>query len=223
MSENSTVTTEIDVEAAISEIAEMEVSKALESAAERTETTVPENETLTPDSLNDTENIETEITAVTEISEFAEEQVMTVSEETFTVQTEDNISALPPETTAAITETEKVTSAAIVTEESVSSTKSEITANQILMPVIIAVLALTAFIMKKSGGKKKNSDRKYAKDRDAERLNADKPAKPKKKGKRDKSEKEKRNLSKKTLDTIPYKRILPYNIWYLGKKMYSKA
>lgn len=223
MSENSTVTTEIDVEAAISEIAEMEVSKALESAAERTETTVPENETLTPDSLNDTENIETEITAVTEISEFAEEQVMTVSEETFTVQTEDNISALPPETTAAITETEKVTSAAVVTEESVSSTKSEITANQILMPVIIAVLALTAFIMKKSGGKKKNSDRKYAKDRDAERLNADKPAKPKKKGKRDKSVKEKRNLSKKTLDTIPYKRILPYNIWYLGKKMYSKA
>lgn len=223
MSENSTVTTEIDVEAAISEIAEMEVSKALESVAERTETTVPENETLAPDSLNDTENIETEITVVTEISEFAEEQVMTVSEETFTVQTEDNISALPPETTAAITETEKATSAEVVTEESVSSTKSEITANQILMPVIIAVLALTAFIMKKSGGKKKNSDRKYAKDRDAERLNADKPAKPKKKGKRDKSEKEKRNLSKKTLDTIPYKRILPYNIWYLGKKMYSKA
>ena len=175
MPENSTVTTEIDVEAAISEIAEMEVSKALESVEELTETTVPENETLTPDSLNDTENIETEITVVTEISEFAEEQVMTVSEETFIVQTEDNISALPPETTAAITETEKVTSA-VVTEESVSSTKSELTANQILMPVIIAVLALTAFIMKKSGGKKKNSDRKYAKDRDAERLNADKPA-----------------------------------------------
>lgn len=180
MPENSTVTTEIDVEAAISEIAEMEVSNALENVSERTEAVVSESETLAPDSLNETENIETEITAVTEISEFAEEQVMTVSEETFTTPAEDNILALPPETTAAAVtnETSAVTAAA---ENVTVYPKTELAANQVLMPAIVAVLAIAAFIVKKTGGKKKDSERKYAKDRDAERLNADKPAKKKRK------------------------------------------
>lgn len=141
MSENSTVTTEIDVEAAISEIAEMEVSKALERVAEQSVTAVPVSETLESEVITHTEitETETEETVIAEISEF--------SENTFTTSTEDNISALPPETTAAAVtnETAEVTAA----DENVTvQPKTELAANQIIMPAVVAVLAIAAVIVK---------------------------------------------------------------------------
>lgn len=99
----------------------------------------------------------------------------------------------------------------------------EITPKHILVPLLIAGLGAAAIIVKKTGGKKKAANKKSAKDRDAVRLEAAKTGKSKKKGKSVKAEKEKKNLSKKVLDTIPYKKILADNIWYLGRKMYSKA
>ena len=214
MPENNEITTGIDVEAAISEIAEREVSEALESVTGNTEADVTESESVTVNVISETEIV---TTAVTEISEISEHNTETVSEETSAI-----VSALPPETTAVFTEIEAITSSADVTAPNGSKLNITLSPKQVIMPAVILVLVAVAFIIKKTvSGKSKN--KKYAKDRDAQRLEADKSKKTKKKDKKDKSEKEKRNLSKKTLNTVPYKQILSDNIWYLGKKMYSKA
>lgn len=214
MPENNEITTGIDVEAAISEIAEREVSEALESVTGNTETDITESEIAPDNDISETEIITTAVTAIFEVSERNTE---TVSEETSAA-----VSALPPETTVVFTETEAITSIADVTAPNGSKLNITLSPKQVIMPAVILVLVAVAFVIKKSVSGKSKS-KKYAKDRDAQRLEAVKSKKTKKKDKKDKSEKEKRNLSKKTLNTVPYKQILSDNIWYLGKKMYSKA
>ena len=62
-----------------------------------------------------------------------------------------------------------------------------------------------------------------ARERDAARLEAYKPKKKDKRSQKVAKEKEKKDFAKKVLNTIPYKKILSDDIFFLGKKMYSKA
>lgn len=98
MPENKGITTGIDVEAAISEIAEREVSKALESVADNTEENVTESKFNPGSAVSETESI---TAAVTAMSEITEQNTEIVTEEPVTV-----VSSLPPETTAVFTEAE---------------------------------------------------------------------------------------------------------------------
>lgn len=205
----------IDGEAAISEIAESVISEVMETAEVRTETS----------EISESENAETKA----EITE-AETEIITTEVSAFpeTVNTEsafldgEMLTVLPPETTAAITETSAEISSAAAIPSSVQA-DIPIAPERVIMPVIIGILAIMAFAMKKKSGVKKSDRKKSAKDIDAERLEKSKPKQTKKKGLKFSKNKEKRNLSKKVLDTMPYKKILSNNIWYLGRKMYSKA
>ncbi len=212
----------IDGEAAISEIAESVISEVMETAEVQTETSeiseseITETESETAETKTEITEAETEIIA-TEISAFPE----TVNTESVVLDGE-MLTVLPPETTAAITETSAEISSAAAIPSSVQA-DIPITPERIIMPVIIGILAIMAFAMKKKSGVKKSDRKKSAKDIDAERLEKSKPKQTKKKGFKFSKNKEKRNLSKKVLDTMPYKKILSDNIWYLGRKMYSKA
>ena len=62
-----------------------------------------------------------------------------------------------------------------------------------------------------------------ARERDAARLEANRPKKKDKRSQKVAKEKEKKDFAKKVLNTIPYKKILSDDIFFLGKKMYSKA
>ncbi len=212
----------IDGEAAISEIAESVISEVMETAEARTETSeiseseITETESETAETKTEITEAETEI-ITTEISAFPE----TVNTESVVLDGE-MLTVLPPETTAAITETSAEISSAAAIPSSVQA-DIPITPERIIMPVIIGILAIMAFAMKKKSGVKKSDRKKSAKDIDAERLEKSKPKQTKKKGFKFSKNKEKRNPSKKVLDTMPYKKILSDNIWYLGRKMYSKA
>ncbi|MGN1136318.1 MAG: VirB4-like conjugal transfer ATPase, CD1110 family [Oscillospiraceae bacterium] len=198
-------------EEAISEVAARAVSEAMEnagvtSAVESEE--VPESEMMEQ---------ETEV-ITTEVSTFPNTIVETESEITEKATEAENTAVLLPEEAEIVTES--VTEVTGVTE---AVPKVLIEPQQVIGPLLIIGLGAAALALKKFGGKKKVTDHKSAKARDAARLEAAKSSKSKKKGKSDKSEKEKKNLSKRVLETIPYKKILADNIWFLGKKMYSKA
>lgn len=198
-------------EEAISEVAARAVSEAMEnvgvtSAAVSEE--VPESEMMEQ---------ETEV-ITTEVSTFPNTIVETESEITEKATEAENTAVLLPEEAEIVTEI--VTEVTGVTE---TVPKVLIEPQQVIGPLLIFGLGAAALALKKFGGKKKVPDHKSAKARDAARLEAAKSSKSKKKGKSDKSEKEKKNFSKRVLETIPYKKILADNIWFLGKKMYSKA
>ncbi|MDE7280553.1 MAG: hypothetical protein K2N36_02285 [Ruminiclostridium sp.] len=187
MPENKGITTGIDVEAAISEIAEREVSEALESVTGTTEENVTESKFNSGSVVFETESI---TAAVTAMSEITEQNTEIVTEEPVTF-----VSSLPPETTAVFTEAETEAITAIVYEPVPSGSEFNISLSpeRIIMPAVMIVLVIAAFALKKSVSGRSDS-KKYAKDRDAQRLEADKSKESKKKGSKDNSEKEKRNL-----------------------------
>ena len=123
-------------------------------------------------------------------------------------------------TTAAVTELSTETAAVA---EASAVPNASVSPQSVISLLIITILACAAVLVKKFTGKRKSEDMKSARARDNARLEAAKGDKSKKKDKSEKSAKEKKNRSKKVLDTIPYNKILADNIWYLGKKMYSKA
>ena len=220
----STVTSAENVsiydEEAISQIASEAVSEAMETAGV---TSVAESEEV-PDS--EMPESETDVT-VTDISTFPQtvvdseaENAEMISEEA-AAETENDAVLLPEETETVIgSVTESVTETAAVIE---NAPMPVIQPQQMIGSLLLVGLGAAALAAKKMTEKKKMTDHKSAKDRDAARLEAVRSSRSKKKGKSDKSEKEKKNLSKRVLDTIPYKKILADNIWFLGKKMYSKA
>ena len=225
MQETTITSITIDGKAAISQIAESAVSEAMESAGI---TTYPESETsvtseFTGSMTAETVSPETEhsVTAETEISK-TETEVITTEVTTLPTAetTAENISVLPVETTA-------VTAAESVTD--VSEVKTSVMPNfsidpqKLIIIAVIACLAVITFLMKKIDRKKKAEKRRYARDIDAERLEAEKPKKQKKKEDRKAEKSEKQKIAKSVIDTLPYKQVLSENIWYLGKKMYSKA
>ena len=202
-----TVTTVIPSnEEVISQIASEAVSEAMENAGVSFSETAETNAETTAFSTVTQKVVETE--AVTEITE---------------AEVTESVTVLPPETAAVVTEpTAEVTTVTAVNEE--TPQQNSIPPQYIFIPLLIIILAFAAIFVKKNSVKSKSAEGKSsAKARDIARLEAAKSGKSKKKDKADKSEKEKKNLSKKVLDTIPYKKVLADNIWFLGKKMYSKA
>lgn len=210
----------ISDEEAISQIASEVVSEAMENAGV---TSAAESKEVSDSEMSE---LKTDVT-VTDISTFPQtvvdseaENAEMISEEA-AAETENDAVLLPEETETVIgSVTESVTETAAVTE---NAPRLVIQPQQMIGPLLLVGLGAAALAAKKMTNKKKMTDHKSAKDRDAARLEAVRSSRSKKKGKSDKSEKEKKNLSKRVLDTIPYKKILADNIWFLGKKMYSKA
>ena len=210
----------ISDEEAISQIASEAVSEAMENAGV---TSAAESEEVSDSEMPESE---TDVT-VTDISTFPQTVVDSEAENTEMIseeaaaETENDAVLLPEETETVIgSVTESVTETAAVTE---TVPMPVIQPQQMIGPLLLVGLGAAALAAKKMTNKEKMTDHKSAKDRDAARLEAVRSSRSKKKGKSDKSEKEKKNLSKRVLDTIPYKKILADNIWFLGKKMYSKA
>ena len=144
--------------------------------------------------------------------------------------------------------TEKVTEAAEITESATAETEvTEVVAvpetpNGVMgfvqsnpavvgvpaaiIALAVAFLAVTRRTRPKRGIIENNDDVKEnmnARERDAARLEANRPKKKDKRSQKVAKEKEKKDFAKKVLNTIPYKKILSDDIFFLGKKMYSKA
>ena len=95
-----------------------------------------------------------------------------------------------------------------------------------IIALAVAFLAVTRRTRPKRGIIEDTDDVKEnmnARERDAARLEANKPKKKDKRSQKVAKEKEKKDFAKKVLNTIPYKKILSDDIFFLGKKMYSKA
>ncbi len=95
-----------------------------------------------------------------------------------------------------------------------------------IIALAVAFLAITRRTRPKRGVIEDKDDVKEnmnARERDAARLEANKPKKKDKRSQKVAKEKEKKDFAKKVLNTIPYKKILSDDIFFLGKKMYSKA
>lgn len=95
-----------------------------------------------------------------------------------------------------------------------------------IIALAVAFLAITRRTRPKRGIIEDTDDVKEnmnARERDAARLEANKPKKKDKRSQKVAKEKEKKDFAKKVLNTIPYKKILSDDIFFLGKKMYSKA
>ena len=198
------------------------------------ETSVPEN----------TENADDVISSIVAeaVSDSLEEAGVEVT------QTETAVVSEPVPAVTEITEkiTEMQTEAEITTEvvtESVTETAAITEAVQetptadntlanpylVMIPIAAAGLALGARAMTKKKRKNIAAEENEnapmsAREKDAVRLAANKPDKKKsRKSKKGRGEKERKNLSKKVLSTLPYRKVLSDDIFFLGKKMYSKA
>ena len=198
------------------------------------ETSVPEN----------TENADDVISSIVAeaVSDSLEEAGVEV------MQTETAVVSEPVPVVTEITEkiTEMQTEAEITTEvvtESVTETAAITEAVQeiptadnmrvnpylVMIPIAAAGLAFGARAMTKKKRKNIAAEENEnapmsAREKDAVRLAANKPDKKKsRKSKKGRGEKERKNLSKKVLSTLPYRKVLSDDIFFLGKKMYSKA
>mgnify|MGYP004512693745 FL=1 len=128
--------------------------------------------------------------------------------------------------------TESVTETAAITETvQETPTADNMLANPylVMIPIAAAGLAFGARAMTKKKRKNIAAEENEnapmsAREKDAVRLAANKPDKKKsRKSKKGRGEKERKNLSKKVLSTLPYRKVLSDDIFFLGKKMYSKA
>lgn len=223
----SETTTEVDIPSDVP-------PEHLENPAE---TSVPENtensdaiiSSIVAEAVSDSlEEAGVEVTQ-TEIAVVSEPvpAVTEITEKITEMQTEAEITA-ETVTTAA----ESVTETAAITETvQETPTADNLLANPylVMIPIAAAGLALGARAMTKK--KRKNIAAEEdenapmsAREKDAVRLAANKPDKKKsRKSKKGRGEKERKNLSKKVLSTLPYRKVLSDDIFFLGKKMYSKA
>ena len=153
--------------------------------------------------------------------------VTEITEKITEMQTEAEITA-----EAVTTAAESVTETAAITEtvqETPTADNMLVNPYLVIIPIAAAGLALGARAMTKK--KRKNIAAEEdenapmsAREKDAVRLAANKPDKKKsRKSKKGIGEKERKNLSKKVLSTLPYRKVLSDDIFFLGKKMYSKA
>ena len=153
--------------------------------------------------------------------------VTEITEKITEMQTEAEITA-----EAVITAAESVTETAEITETvQETPTADNLLANPylVMIPIAAAGLAFGARAMTKKKRKNIAAEENEnapmsAREKDAVRLAANKPDKKKsRKSKKGRGEKERKNLSKKVLSTLPYRKVLSDDIFFLGKKMYSKA
>ena len=153
--------------------------------------------------------------------------VTEITEKITEMQTEAEITA-----EAVTTAAESVTETAAITEtvqETPTADNMLVNPYLVMIPIAAAGLAFGARAMTKKKRKNIAAEENEnapmsAREKDAVRLAANKPDKKKsRKSKKGRGEKERKNLSKKVLSTLPYRKVLSDDIFFLGKKMYSKA
>ena len=204
----------LDAEALISSIAAEGVSEVM-SEAGITEEVVVETAVVTQpvvvsETVAETEVI-TEITAVEKVTGIVTEEI--VVEESVTEA-------------ADVTEVVAVTETPDGVMEFVQNNPAVVGVPAAIIALAVAFLAITRRTRPKRGVIEDTDDVKEnmnAHERDAARLEANKPKKKDKRSQKVAKEKEKKDFAKKVLNTIPYKKILSDDIFFLGKKMYSKA
>ena len=202
---------DIDADALISSIAAEGVSEVMNEGGiteEVVETSVVTQPVVVPETVIETEAI----SVVTEpVAEIATESAEVI--EDATVETEIS-------ETVAVLETPNGVVGFVQSNPAVVGVPAAIIA------LAVAFLAITRRTRPKRGVIEDKDDVKEnmnARERDAARLEANKPKKKDKRSQKVAKEKEKKDFAKKVLNTIPYKKILSDDIFFLGKKMYSKA
>ena len=153
--------------------------------------------------------------------------VTEITEKITEMQTEAEITAEAVTTAAeSVTETAAITE---VVQETPTADNMLVNPYLVMIPIAAAGLAFGARAMTKKKRKNIAAEENEnapmsAREKDAVRLAANKPDKKKsRKSKKGRGEKERKNLSKKVLSTLPYRKVLSDDIFFLGKKMYSKA
>lgn len=203
----------IDAEALVSSIAAEGVSEVMSEIGITEEITV-ETEAVTQPVVTEAAVVAEQILSETEISETAE------------------IEAEAAEVTDIVAEETEITEVVAVPEtpngvmEFVQNNPAVVGVPAAIIALAVAFLAITRRTRPKRGIIEDTDDVKEnmnARERDAARLEANRPKKKDKRSQKVAKEKEKKDFAKKVLNTIPYKKILSDDIFFLGKKMYSKA
>lgn len=202
----------IDAEALISSIAAEGVSEVM-SEVGMTEEVVVETAVVTqpvvvPETVIETEAISVVTEPVTEIATEAAEVI-----EDTTAETEMTEIVAVPDTPDGVM-------------GFVQNNPAVVGVPAAIIALAVAFLAITRRTRPKRGVIEDTDDVKEnmnARERDAARLEANRPKKKDKRSRKAEKEKEKKDFAKKVLNTIPYKKILFDDIFFLGKKMYSKA
>lgn len=202
----------LDAEALISSIAADGVSEAM-SEAGITEEVVVETAVVTqpvvvPETVMETEAVSVITEPVTDIATESAEVI-----EDATAETEMTEIVAVPKTPDGVM-------------GFVQSNPAVVGVPAAIIALAVAFLAITRRTRPKRGIIEDTDDVKEnmnARERDAARLEANKPKKKDKRSQKVAKEKVKKDFAKKVLNTIPYKKILSDDIFFLGKKMYSKA
>lgn len=200
----------LDAEALISSIAADGVSEVMSEVGISEEICV-ETAVVTQPVVSET-IIETDvISAISEVTEITTESAEVI--EDATVETEISETVAVPETPDGVM-------------GFVQSNPAVVGVPAAIIALAVAFLAITRRTRPKRGIIEDTDDVKEnmnARERDAARLEANKPKKKDKRSQKAAKEKEKKDFARKVLNTIPYKKILSDDIFFLGKKMYSKA
>ena len=202
---------DIDADALISSIAAEGVSEFMSEVGiteEVVETAVVTQPVVVPETVIETEAISVVTEPVTEIATEAAEVI-----EDTTGETEMTEIVAVPETPNGVM-------------GFVQNNPAVVGVPAAIIALAVAFLAVTRRTRPKRGIIENNDDVKEnmnARERDAARLEANRPKKKDKRSQKAAKEKEKKDFAKKVLNTIPYKKILSDDIFFLGKKMYSKA
>ena len=201
---------DIDADALISSIAAEGVSEVMNEVGiteEVVETSVV-TQPVVPETVMETEAVSVITEPVTEIATEAAEVI-----EDTTGETEMTEIVAVPETPDGVM-------------GFVQNNPAVVGVPAVIIALAVAFLAITRRTRPKRGIIEDTDDVKEnmnARERDAARLEANKPKKKDKRSQKVAKEKEKKDFAKKVLNTIPYKKILSDDIFFLGKKMYSKA
>lgn len=203
----------IDAEALVSSIAAEGVSEVMSEIGITEEITV-ETEAVTQPFVTEAAVVTEQILSETEISETAE-IVTEAAEVTDIVAEETEITEV-----VAVLETPNGVMGFVQNNPAVVGVPAAIIA------LAVAFLVITRRTRPKRGVIEDTDDVREnmnARERDAARLEANRPKKKDKRSQKVAKEKEKKDFAKKVLNTIPYKKILVDDIFFLGRKMYSKA
>ncbi|WP_455527483.1 VirB4-like conjugal transfer ATPase, CD1110 family [Huintestinicola sp.] len=202
----------LDADALISSIAAEGVSEVMSEVGVTeeisVETSVVTQLVVVPETVIETEAISVVTEPVTEIATESAEVI-----EDATVETEISETVAVPETPNGVV-------------GFVQSNPAVVGVPAAIIALAVAFLAITRRTRPKHGIIEDTDDVKEnmnARERDAARLEANRPKKKDKRSQKVAKEKEKKDFAKKVLNTIPYKKILSDDIFFLGKKMYSKA
>ena len=203
----------IDAEALVSSIAAEGVSEVMSEIGITEEITV-ETEAVTQPFVTEAAVVTEQILSETVISEAAE------------------IEAEAAEVTDIVAEETEITEVVAVPETPngvmgfVQNNPAVVGVPAAIIALAVAFLVITRRTRPKRGVIEDTDDVREnmnARERDAARLEANRPKKKDKRSQKVAKEKEKKDFAKKVLNTIPYKKILVDDIFFLGRKMYSKA